>query len=117
MCGVLSGAIATWNLELDAAYAFRTLLAPGSSLQLTHISDPMANLQVALDAFNEASTTAAGRARLALVAAPIDLPGWFDPRQPEPAPSHFAAQQAAQAQWEARGDLTLAFSDRADPEL
>ena len=117
MCGVLSGAIATWNLELDAAYAFRTLLAPGSSLQLTHISDPMANLQVALDAFNEASTTAAGRARLALVAALIDLPGWFDPRQPEPAPSDFAAQEAAQAQWESRVDFTFAFRYRADLEL
>src|SRR5258708_33291301 len=91
MCGVLSGAIATWNLELDAAYAFRTLLAPGSSLQLTHISDPMANLQVALDAFNEASTTAAGRARLALVAAVIDLPGWVDPERAGAAPSGFRA--------------------------
>src|SRR5258708_30864435 len=117
MCGVLSGAIATWTLELDAAYAFRTLLAPGSSLQLPHITAPTANLQVALDAFNEASTTAAGRARLALVAALIDLPGWFDPRQPEPAPSDFAAQEAAQAQWESRVDFTFAFRYRADLEL
>ena len=116
MCGVLSGGIATWNLELDAAYAFRTLLAAGSSLQLTHISDPVANLQVALDAFNQAATTAAGRARIALVAALIDLPGWFDPRQPEPAPNDFAAQEAAQAQWESGVDFAFAFRFRADLE-
>jgi hypothetical protein len=117
MCGVLAGGIATWNLELDAAYAFRTLLAPTSVLQLTHIADPAANLQLALDIFNQAALTPAGRARIALVAALIDLPGWFDPRQPEPAPVDFAAQEAAQAQWESRVDFTFAFRYRADLEL
>src|ERR1700689_368390 len=33
MCGVLSGGVATWNTALDAAFAFKTLLAPGSGLQ------------------------------------------------------------------------------------
>jgi pimeloyl-ACP methyl ester carboxylesterase len=117
MCGVLAGGIATWNLELDAAYAFRTLVAPTSDLQLTHIADPAANLQLALDIFNQAALTPAGRARIALVAALIDLPGWFDPRQPEPAPGDFAAQEAAQAQWESRVDFTFAFRYRADLEL
>ncbi len=117
MCGVLSGGIATWNLELDAAYAFRTLFAPTSKLQLTHITDPAANLQLALDIFNQAAPTPAGRARIALVAALIDLPGWFDPRQPEPAPNDYAAQEAAQAQWESRVDFTFAFRYRADLEL
>jgi pimeloyl-ACP methyl ester carboxylesterase len=116
MCGVLSGGIATWNLELDAAYAFRTLLAPTSSLQLTHIADPAANLQLALDIFNQAAATPAGRARIALVAALIDLPGWFDPRVSEPAPNDFAAREAAQAQWESLVDFTFAFRFRADLE-
>ena len=116
MCGVLSGGIATWNLELDAAYAFRTLLAPTSSLQLTHITDPAANLQLALDIFNQAAATPAGRARIALVAALIDLPGWFDPRMPEPAAADFAAREAAQAMWESRVDFTFAFRYRADLE-
>ncbi len=116
MCGVLSGGIATWNLELDAAYAFRTLLAPTSHLQLTHISDPIANLQLSLDIFSQAAATPAGRARIALVAALIDLPGWFDPRAPEPAPSDFVALEAAQAQWESRVDFTFAFRYRADLE-
>jgi pimeloyl-ACP methyl ester carboxylesterase len=116
MCGVLSGGIATWNLELDAAYAFRTLLAPALGLQLTHITDPAANLQLALDAFNLAAATPAGRARIALVAALIDLPGWFDPRVPEPAPNDFAAREAAQAMWESRVDFTFAFRYRAELE-
>ena len=116
MCGVLSGGIATWNLELDAAFAFRTLLAPTSNLQLTHISDPAANLQLSLDIFNQADATPAGRARIALVAALIDLPGWFDPRSPEPAATDFAAQEAAQAIWVSRVDFGFAFRYRADLE-
>ncbi|MHB8612134.1 MAG: prolyl oligopeptidase family serine peptidase [Candidatus Dormibacteraceae bacterium] len=116
ICGVLSGGIATWNLELDAAYAFRTLLAPTSSLQLTHITDPAVNLQLALDIFNQAAATPAGRARIALVAALIDLPGWFDPRGPEPAANDFGAREAAQAMWESRVDFTFAFRYRADLE-
>lgn len=116
MCGVLSGGIATWNLELDAAYTFRTLLAPTSNLQLTGITDPTANLQLALDVFNQAAATPAGRARIALVAALIDLPGWFDPRSPEPAADDFAAREAAQAMWESRVDFAFAFRYRADLE-
>jgi pimeloyl-ACP methyl ester carboxylesterase len=117
MCGVLAGGIATWNAELDAAYAFRTLLAPRSSLQLVHITDPAANLQLALDLFSLAAATPAGRARIALVGALIDLPGWFDPRLPEPDPNDFVARAAAQATWESRVDFTFAFRYRAELEL
>ena len=116
MCGVLAGGIATWNAELDAAYAFRTLLAPTSNLQLVHITDPAANLQLALDLFAQAEATQTGRARIALVAALIDLPGWFDPRLPEPAAGDYVAQAAAQASWESRVDFTFAFRYRAELE-
>jgi hypothetical protein len=116
MCGVLAGGIATWNAELDAAYAFKTLLAPGSNLQLVHVTDPVANLQLALDRFNQAVSTPAGRARVALVGALIDLPGWFDPRSPEPAANDFAARETAQASWESRVDFSFAFRFRAELE-
>jgi pimeloyl-ACP methyl ester carboxylesterase len=116
MCGVLAGGIATWNAELDSAYAFRTLIAPASGIQLVHITDPAANLQRALEAFGRAVATPAGRARLALIGALTDLPGWFDPRQPEPAPADFAAQAAAQASWESRVDFSFAFNYRAELE-
>jgi uncharacterized tannase-like protein DUF6351 len=41
-CGVVAGAVATWNQALDAAFAFKVLVAPGSALQLVHITDPAA---------------------------------------------------------------------------
>src|SRR5438094_115852 len=92
LCGVLAGGIATWNAELDSAYAFKTLLAPGSSLQLRHIADADANRQLASQIFDAAAASVQGRARLALVGALIDLPGWFDPRLAEPAATDYAAQ-------------------------
>jgi pimeloyl-ACP methyl ester carboxylesterase len=116
LCGVLSGGIATWNSELDSAYAFRTLLAPQSALQLTHITNGEANLQLAEQVFNAAAATPQGQARLALVAAIIDLPGWFDPTQPEPGTTDYAAQLSAQSQWESRVDFAFAFRYRTDVE-
>jgi pimeloyl-ACP methyl ester carboxylesterase len=116
MCGVLAGDVGSWNAELDSAYAFRTLLAPTAGLQLVHITDPTANLQRAMDAFGRAAATPAGRARLALIGALTDLPGWFDPRQPEPAATDFTAQAAAQASWESRVDFSFAFKYRAELE-
>ena len=116
LCGVLSGGIATWNAELDASYAFKTLLAPQSTLQLTHIADGTANLQLALQVFQRAASTPAGQARLALVAALTDLPGWFDPTAPEPAPTDYAAQLTAQESWESRVDFAFAFRYRTELE-
>src|SRR6266849_2750273 len=116
LCGVLSGGIATWNAELDSAYAFKTLLASGSALQLTHIADADANRKLAADLFNAADVTVQGRARLALVAALIDLPGWFDPRLPEPAATDYAARAAAQEQWESKVDFNFAFAYRKELE-
>ncbi|MDQ6721581.1 MAG: S9 family peptidase [Candidatus Dormibacteraeota bacterium] len=116
MCGVLSGGVASWNTGLDSAYAFRTLLASRSTLKVTDITDPAANLQVALDAFNQAKATPAGEARLALVAALAGLPGWFDPTRPEPVPNDFQARVAAQESWEARVDFPFEFKYRAELE-
>jgi hypothetical protein len=114
--GVLAGGIATWNAELDSAYAFKTLLGPGSGLQLTHITDAGANRALATQLFNAAAATPQGRARLALVGALIDLPGWFDPRQPEPAATDYASQAVAQLQWESRVDFNFAFAYRKELE-
>ena len=116
LCGVLAGGVATWNAELDSAYAFKTLLAPRSALQLTHVTDAAANLQLAQQQFSAASATKQGQARLALVAALVDLPGWFDPRSPEPASGDYAAQLGAQMQWESRVDFNFAFSYRKELE-
>ena len=116
LCGVLAGGVATWNTGLDAAYAFKTLLAPTSALQLVRITDGAANLQLATDTFNQAVATAGGRARLALVGALSDLPGWFDPSSPQPGPTDYIAWAAAQAQWESRVDFPFEFAYRAELE-
>src|SRR6267143_237185 len=52
LCGVLAGGEATWNAGLDGAYAFKTLLAPASQLQLVGITDPQANAQLASQIFS-----------------------------------------------------------------
>ena len=116
LCGVLAGGIASWNTGLDAAYAFKTLLAPTSTLQLVRITDPVANLQTAMDVFNAAAATAAGQARLALVAALSGLPGWFDTTASEPGPTDYAGWVQAQMQWESRVDFPFEFSHRSELE-
>ncbi len=116
LCGVLAGGVATWNAGLDGAYAFKALLAPTSSLQLVNITDPAANAQLATNMFDQGSATPAGQARIALIAALGDLPGWFDPAGPEPAATDYAGQAAAQARWESQVDFAFEFQYRAELE-
>jgi pimeloyl-ACP methyl ester carboxylesterase len=116
MCGVLAGGVATWNLELDAAYAFKTLLAATSALQVVHIPQGGANLALAESIFSTATQTPQGRARLALVAGLVDLPGWFDPTKKEPAATDYAGQLQGQEVWEARADFPFAFQYRSELE-
>ncbi len=114
MCGVLSGGVATWNTALDAAFAFKTLVAP--SVAIVNITNPTANLTAAESAASTAQQTAQGRARLALVAALGDTPGWFTPLSPQPAPNDYVAQQANQFQWGTQVDFPFAFALRAELE-
>ena len=105
MCGVLSGGVATWNTALDAAFAFKKLIDP--SVQVVNITNPTANLQGAEAAVAAAQQTAQGRARLALVAALGDTPGWFTPLSPEPAATDYTSQEANQYPLGHRGDLPV----------
>ena len=114
-CGVVAGAVATWNQALDAAFAFKVLLAPDSALQLVHITNPAGNLALATQALAAAQTTAAGRARIALVAALNDTPGWANPTGPEPAPDDYASQQLSQYA-NLNGTFAFPFAFRAELE-
>jgi pimeloyl-ACP methyl ester carboxylesterase len=116
MCGVLSGGVATWNTALDAVFAFKTLLAPGTGLQLVDIANPVANLDLAEVVLAEAQGTPQGRARIALSGALGDLPGWFTPLSPEPAPTDFAGQEINQFLWDQQVDFPFAFAFRAELE-
>jgi pimeloyl-ACP methyl ester carboxylesterase len=116
MCGVLSGGVATWNTALDAEFAFKELLAPASKLQLVNITNPTANLALAESVVATAQATPQGRARLALVAALDDTPGWFTTGSAEPAPTDYAAQEANQFEWAAEVTFPFVFDFRAELE-
>ena len=116
MCGVLSGGVATWNQALDSAFAFKTLVAFGSPLQVTNITTGVANFQLSEALLAGAIATPQGRAKAALSFALGDTPGWFTPLSPEPAPTDFAGQFANQVQWAANVDFPFIFLFRAELE-
>ena len=116
MCGVLAGGVATWNTALDGEFAFKTLLAPTTQLQLVDIANPDANLTFAEEVLAAAQATPQGRARIALGAALSDVPGWFTPTSPEPASSDFASQEANQFLWDQQIDFPFVFAFRAELE-
>jgi pimeloyl-ACP methyl ester carboxylesterase len=116
MCGVLAGGVGTWNQGLDSALAVQQLLGPTSGLQVVNITNPTANLGIAETLFATAQATAQGRARIALASALADVPGWFDPASPEPAPTDYVTQEANQFLWETQVDGPFAFALRAELE-
>jgi pimeloyl-ACP methyl ester carboxylesterase len=115
MCGVLSGGVATWNTAADAAFAFQQLI--DLSVQVVNITNPGANLTGALQAAAAAQATPQGRARLALVAALGDTPGWFTPLSPEPGPANYTAQEANQFEWFSQVDGPFIFALRQELEI
>src|SRR5271163_4635762 len=117
MCGVLSGGVATWNTALDSQFAFKTLLAPGTGLQVVNIANPTENFELSEEILAEAQATPQGRARIALGAALADTPGWFTPLSPEPAPTDYAGQEANQFLWDQQVDFPFVFAFRAELEV
>ena len=116
MCGVVAGGVGVWNEGLDAEFAIKELLAPGSPLQLVNITSPGTNFGLSESIISTAQSTPQGRARLALAAAFSDLPGWFDPASPEPAATDFATQEANQFKWISQVDGPFLFFLRAELE-
>ena len=116
MCGVVAGGVAVWNEGLDAEFVIKQLLAPSSTLQLVHITDPN-NLNVAEGILVQANSTPAGKARIALAAAVGDLPGWFTAGSPEPSSTDFATQEANQFKWLTRVDGPFVFALRGELEF
>ena len=116
MCGVVGGGVGTWNVALDAAVAVQQLLGPSSGLQVVNITDPTTNLGIAETLFAAAQATPQGRARVALASALGDVPGWFNPASPEPAPTDYVTQEANQYLWETQVDGPFAYALRAELE-
>jgi hypothetical protein len=117
MCGVLAGGVATWNAALDAEFAFKTLLAPTTALQVVNITNPSANLTLAEEILAGAQATPQGRARIALASAFGDTPGWFTPLSSEPAANDFTSQEQNQFLWDQQVDFPFVFAFRAELEF
>jgi hypothetical protein len=114
LCGVLAGGEASWDLGVDATFAFQKLLDPFA--QVVNITDPAANRASAEGAAVAAQRTPQGQARLALVSALGDVPGWFTPLSADPPASDFAAQEVNQFLWQTTADIPFGFDYRADLE-
>jgi pimeloyl-ACP methyl ester carboxylesterase len=97
MCGADAGGLGQWNTALDLTFALKTLLAPGSALELVHITRPGADLATISGLVQAALTTPQGRARLALANALADVPGWFHALEPRPTDVESQIRQQAQA--------------------
>lgn len=102
LCGLVHGGVANWNSTLDATFALRTLLAPGSEASRVRLtgfkdaSDAAASAKRLGEHLDAAQHTGHGRARIALAAALHGIPGWNTPGTPRPAPDDHPAQQANQ---------------------
>jgi pimeloyl-ACP methyl ester carboxylesterase len=122
MCGVVAGGVGVWNQGLDAQFVLKTL-APepaAAALQLVNITNTGfgtgSNFQIAEFVAAKEQATPQGRARLALVAAIGDTPGWFDPTSAEPAATDFAARELNQYRWDSIVDFPFLFALRAELE-
>ncbi len=116
MCGVMAGAVGIWNHMLGGAFTFKVLLGPDSDLQVVGIADPDANGLLAQQLVDAAQATPVGRARIALVAAMYNIPGWNDPASAEPAKDDFATREEQQYRWLKNTDQSFMFIRRAELE-
>ncbi len=91
-CGSIGGSIAMMNMGLDGAFAFKTLLAPKSAIELVGITDDRANGAMVQAVAREAQASAAGRARLVLAATLAGIPAWV-PEVPGESPERTRERQ------------------------
>lgn len=94
LCGSVAGAVPMLNGSLDGSFVLKTLLAPDDPrLELVNVTDEPTRQAVFRQVLDEAQTTPAGRARIALAATVAQIPVWTQPQQPEPSSKDYAAQQ------------------------
>lgn len=114
MCGIVGGGVDLSNYQLDALYTLATFFSPADRYHLVGLASQAEYLALAdrlTTAIRTAQTTAAGRARIALAAAYLNLPDWY-PGQPQPGRTDYAAQQAQQYSWLASGLLSFIVPGR-----
>ncbi|RKS75595.1 hypothetical protein CLV35_2069 [Motilibacter peucedani] len=114
MCQLGGGGVRLWDSYLDAAYVLDTLLPAGARPAVTGITDPLANLGTANELLGAAAGTPAGRARLALAAAVMQVPGAVDPLAPQPTDA--AGRAEARLRWMVESFPVFAYAERGDLE-
>jgi pimeloyl-ACP methyl ester carboxylesterase len=84
-----------WNSLLDVSFAIRSLLAPDAGIELVHVTDPQTSVGKLQQAVDAAMSTKEGRAKVALISALGNVPGWTTANKPRSA--DLATQIAQQA--------------------
>jgi len=118
-CGIVAGAINLNNYQLDGEYTIAQLLAPGQQIPLVRFTSEgqaIGTAQALTTAAIQAQLTPAGRARLALAMAFLNVPDWAA-GQPSPPGSDPDAQEAGQYQVYFGGSPVLAFLEGARPAI
>ncbi|WP_405453950.1 alpha/beta hydrolase [Streptomyces achromogenes] len=118
LCGLVAGGVDLENYQLNAEYTIASLLAPDEHLRLVDFADQDAAVATAARltaAVERAQATPAGRARIALAAAYLNLPDWA-PGQNPPAPGDAEGQEAQQYAWFAQGLLSFIVPARYSVE-
>jgi hypothetical protein len=99
-CGVVAGAVNAGNYLLAGDYTISRLLLPGRNVQLVGFAseaDALSSANILQAAAAAAQQTAAGRARLALAMALMNVPAWSaDGQQPSDPTVQEAIQYDAQ---------------------
>ncbi|MCT9113913.1 alpha/beta hydrolase [Streptomyces mirabilis] len=107
LCGLVAGGVDLDNYQLDAEYTLATFFDPADADKLVNLdsqTDAGALADRLTKAVESAQQTPAGRARIALAAAYLNLADWAPGRQ-SPARDDFAGQEEQQYAWLAQGLL------------
>jgi hypothetical protein len=99
-CGLVAGALNLDEYQLDGEYALAHLLAPGQAVKLVRYGsqdEAAAAAATLTKVTGDAQATPAGRARIALAAALMNVPTWYTGAAP-PAPRDYETQEAHQEQ-------------------
>ncbi|MEV0737888.1 alpha/beta hydrolase [Streptomyces sp. NPDC050549] len=107
LCGLVAGGVDLDNYQLDAEYTLATFFDPADADALVNLgsqADGGALADRLTKAVESAQQTPAGRARIALAAAYLNLTDWAPGQQP-PARGDFAGQEEQQYAWLAQGLL------------
>jgi pimeloyl-ACP methyl ester carboxylesterase len=109
LCGLVAGGVDLDNYQLDAEYTLATFFDPADADRLVNLASQADGAALAArltQAVETAQQTPAGRARIALAAAYLNLADWAPGQQPL-ARDDFAGQERQQYAWLAQGLLSF----------